>query len=200
MATVLICHTCATEFEARTSVQRCCSPKCKREFKKNYDRERYPSVQAATIERACAWQRENKSRKRSYDAEYRERTRDRRLALKREHGCTTYWSDVDAARLRAQENEHRRRARLLGNGTFEVSPRDRSRLLARYGHGCAYCGSKFSPTVGLEWDHVLPVVRGGGHGIGNLLPACHDCNRSKSHRTVMEWRTRKVVTRPSQIG
>lgn len=200
MPHLLICHTCSAQFQARTRVQRCCSQACKQAFKRKYDKERYPSVQAATIQRACAWQRENADRKRSYDAEYRERTRDRRLALKREHGRAAYWSDVEAARRRAQEQEHRRRARLMGNGVFAVSPRDRSRLLHQYRNSCAYCGLQFGPAKRLEWDHVVPVARGGSHGIGNLLPACQECNRSKSHRTVMEWRTRMVVTRPSQNG
>lgn len=40
-------------------------------------------------------------------------------------------------------------------------------------------------------DHIIPVIRGGNHSIGNLTPACASCNASKNHRTVMEWRLSK---------
>lgn len=31
----------------------------------------------------------------------------------------------------------------------------------------------------LTVDHVIPVSRGGGRGIGNIQPMCARCNRTK---------------------
>jgi 5-methylcytosine-specific restriction endonuclease McrA len=74
---------------------------------------------------------------------------------------------------------------MAGAESVGVSPRDWLRLLARLEHRCAYCG------VGgarLEMDHVIPLARGGRHAIGNVLPACPTCNRSKWDRLLVEWR------------
>lgn len=43
---------------------------------------------------------------------------------------------------------------------------------------CQYCG-KTPPAVVLEVDHIVPVSKGGGNDIDNLLTACFDCNRGK---------------------
>lgn len=62
---------------------------------------------------------------------------------------------------------------------------------------CAYCGhpgvltwaktasgraSSWVRLTGLEWDHVVPVARGGEHTPENLLLACPRCNRSRGAR------------------
>lgn len=37
-------------------------------------------------------------------------------------------------------------------------------------------------------DHVFPLSRGGRHCVGNIVPACGQCNHSKGALTVVEWR------------
>lgn len=73
-----------------------------------------------------------------------------------------------------------RRARLRQAKRFFITANDVARLLNK---PCTYCGSEAT-----ELDHVIPLARGGNHGIGNLTPACRPCNASKSGRFVMEWR------------
>jgi 5-methylcytosine-specific restriction endonuclease McrA len=46
--------------------------------------------------------------------------------------------------------------------------------LRYYGFSCAYCRDRYA-----ELDHFVPVSRGGATTIGNSVPACFDCNRSK---------------------
>jgi 5-methylcytosine-specific restriction endonuclease McrA len=48
----------------------------------------------------------------------------------------------------------------------------------RDGGRCAECGS----TVHLEFDHIIPVARGGADTERNLQLLCLDCNRRKSAR------------------
>ena len=79
------------------------------------------------------------------------------------------------------ERTHRRRARQREVANFKVLPRDMKRL---YRSACIYCGSRDRITA----DHVVPIYRGGSHGIGNLVPACKRCNSSKGYKTIMEWR------------
>ena len=43
---------------------------------------------------------------------------------------------------------------------------------------CASCGSREN----LEYDHIVPVSRGGGNTARNIELLCQSCNRSKSNR------------------
>lgn len=78
----------------------------------------------------------------------------------------------------------KRRAQKKSAGIFKVTQRDWLRICRRYDNRCAYC-HEIKP---LTMDHVIPLSRGGRHSIGNLIPACHNCNCSKHARFITEWR------------
>lgn len=97
------------------------------------------------------------------------------------------WKEKNRERANRADNMsvHRRRARMQKNGVFAISNKEINRL---YRLPCIYCGSSKS----IQLDHVIPIVRGGRHSIGNLAPACAKCNQSKSGMTITEWRKRKT--------
>lgn len=70
-----------------------------------------------------------------------------------------------------------------------ISVADWKSVLLQHRHCCAYCGSAGDLTM----DHVVPLVRGGRHSIGNVVPACRSCNSSKNGRFIVEWRKSKWV-------
>jgi 5-methylcytosine-specific restriction endonuclease McrA len=56
------------------------------------------------------------------------------------------------------------------------------------GASCTYCGSpgtvsrpdrSWTCLTELEWDHVVPLARGGTHDPANITLACRPCNRRK---------------------
>jgi hypothetical protein len=49
---------------------------------------------------------------------------------------------------------------------------------ARDGGACVRCGS----TEKLHFDHVIPVVKGGGNSPGNIQILCEQCNLKKSDK------------------
>ncbi len=51
----------------------------------------------------------------------------------------------------------------------------REEILRYYGGTCAYC----ERDPGREWDHIVPIARGGKDEPGNIVPACQRCNRVK---------------------
>ena len=65
-------------------------------------------------------------------------------------------------------------------GRQKMRPSLRFAVLRRDQFTCRYCGCQ-APNVQLEVDHLLPVSQGGDDAIGNLVTACWDCNRGKSH-------------------
>lgn len=167
-----------------------CSAECKRVTKSIYDRERYPTVRAETISRACAWQRANRDRKRAYDLERRTRLAAELRKARRQ------WerANPDKVRELAKQSARARRARKLGLDSRKITPREMRRLLARHNNRCAGCDAQFTDTNPLEWDHIIPISRGGRHAIGNFWPLCRRCNRNKSAKLVVEWRYGVVVS------
>lgn len=51
---------------------------------------------------------------------------------------------------------------------------------------CYFCGKKVLPRE-LTMDHIVPLIRGGKSGKGNIVPACKDCNNRKKHMLPVEW-------------
>ena len=116
---------------------------------------------------------EKKEQKREYDYYYRIRNRQRIKKVK----------DLYHSNNRELERSlgHARRARKNENGVFSVSKKELKKL---YNSPCFYCGSLNKITI----DHVVPISRGGTHGIGNLVAACAFCNGSKNSKFLIEWK------------
>lgn len=129
------------------------------------------------------WRKYRAERRETLDANYKAWRTDRgsRWALMGE-------DERDAYRA-ANAN---RRALRRGSRRFRVTQADLARALSRAGHRCAYCSVRLA-TV--QWDHVMPLSAGGTHSIGNLVPACERCNKSKGSLTVMEWRVTQATGR-----
>ena len=177
---------------AKGSLASYCVP-CAKARKSAYDKARYAANPKPAREKAKAWQRENVKRKQEYDAEYRERNRERRLELKRRHSREMTERGGAAYREYRRLAANKRQAKKASNGVFSVSVKDIAGVRYRQRDCCFYCGTNLAG--GGELDHVMPITRGGAHGIGNIVLACTSCNRSKSHRTVTEWRYGRVVPR-----
>ncbi len=119
----------------------------------------------------------------------READRARRAAMSPELKLANYrdWRAAHPEVARAMNA--RRRCRVAGVECLTVTERDVIRLLDRHRGRCSYCGVQLPPDFHL--DHIVPLIRGGHHAIGNLAPSCGVCNRSKGKLTVTEWRLRQ---------
>jgi 5-methylcytosine-specific restriction endonuclease McrA len=110
----------------------------------------------------------------------READPERALALQRARSRRWYKNN----RAKAALGSAVRRARERRIDARVVTDRDWIRTVRRFGGLCAYCQER-SWT---ERDHVIPLSRNGRHAIGNLLPVCGPCNRSKGAKLLVEWR------------
>jgi 5-methylcytosine-specific restriction endonuclease McrA len=81
-----------------------------------------------------------------------------------------------------------KRRGLIQSSIYKVTNKDLDFLLRSRRHSCSYCKRKFSGHIKVTWDNIIPITRGGTHSVGNLTPACIDCNRSKHTKTIMEWK------------
>ena len=79
------------------------------------------------------------------------------------------------------------RNRVVQESTYLILPKDLRRI---YSSPCVECGS----TENQSLDHVIPLSRGGSHGIGNITTLCLTCNMKKHNRFFSEWRYSKSLT------
>ena len=52
---------------------------------------------------------------------------------------------------------------------------------------CYYCHN-FVGEKKLVFDHMIPIIKGGGTTLTNVVAACRKCNADKRGRTVEEWK------------
>jgi len=136
-----------------------------REKYKAETKRRYRENRQAAIEYARQWRQKNPEKVKEYHERYRERYPEKE-------------------RLRHIDKQLRRNALKKNNGVFKVRAKDLSKI---YSMPCTCCGSRGKIHV----DHVIPIAKGGVHGVGNLQPLCESCNTSKADKYMIEWKKYK---------
>jgi HNH endonuclease len=81
------------------------------------------------------------------------------------------------------EHEMRRYALKVGS---QAGPVDYAAILAEHGMVCHICGCGIRSRRELNFDHVIPLTRGGPHVQENILPSHKSCNVSKGNRLMSE--------------
>ena len=84
------------------------------------------------------------------------------------------WRKANPAEFR--EQCRRRRASKMG---AYVTKADYAGVLAEYGMVCHLCGADIPSMDDLDFDHVIPLSKGGAHTTENIRPSHRHCNRSK---------------------
>ena len=179
------CAECGVSIAHRPTHAKYCNRVCLKNTEVRRDRE-------IRRRRTRAWLATNPEYGKTWRQNNKEKTRaaSRRTYHKNKVKCRAANLAWEARNPGAHvERSMVRRARLLGNpGSVGVSARDWLRLVRRYRGCCAYCGTA---VVAPEMDHVVPLSRGGRHAIGNVLPVCSECNRSKHAILLIVWKYRR---------
>jgi 5-methylcytosine-specific restriction endonuclease McrA len=77
------------------------------------------------------------------------------------------------------------RLKRAARSTKQVVRFSRINVYTRDGFRCQYCGEKKEMRA-LNYDHVVPRVRGGKTGWENIVTSCYACNDRKGSRTPTE--------------
>ena len=141
-------------------------------YKANRDRKRATSAK---------WYKANKERGKASAQAWREANKERAQASR------AVWAKANPDKC--VESAHRYRTRKADNGVNLVTAAETAAIAAM---PCTACKAGGPSTV----DHIIPIVRGGAHTIGNLMPLCKSCNASKRDMLYTEW---KYSARPQAL-
>lgn len=106
-------------------------------------------------------------------AEYRRKRRER--GLDRDH-----WNEVEANR-RASSHTHKVRKRHGEHISSKITTKELAQWWEAQEKVCYLCGDE-----GKDFDHIIPLSRGGEHSLSNLRICCTSCNSVKSGSTPEE--------------
>lgn len=120
------------------------------------------------------WQKSNKDKVSLYGKRYR----DKHPEKEREHARQQRIKFPE----RLRKNKQNRRAR-EANAISQLTLTEWQWLLDQSKNRCVYCGKHEDDCRRLEQDHIVPVTKGGGYTITNIVPACRSCNARKNDRT-----------------
>lgn len=81
-----------------------------------------------------------------------------------------------------KRREYKREALKRSNHSSPYTSLDLISRWQLFDNCCAYCGGKATSI-----DHFIPLSKGGGDVLSNLLPACQSCNSSKRDYDVEQW-------------
>lgn len=104
-------------------------------------------------------------------------------ALERERDKGRRWREANPERARA--TVRKRQARQAGATVEDVDYRV---VLRQHGMHCYLCDAGIESLDDLDFDHMVPLTRGGDHSYANIRPAHARCNRRKHAKTVEEYR------------
>lgn len=181
-----VCKQCSESIDHLNAKAKFCSKNCTSAWLREQDREGHNA-------KARAWQSSEKGKaaRRAYlqaNADKRQAWARQDRQKNRERYLRYYQRWAEANPELAAEIKRMRRARQFSNpDSVGVSTRDLRRLLNRSGGFCTYCGEK---AAEIHIDHVVPLAKGGRHGIGNLAVACSQCNHRKHAMFLSVWRYR----------
>ena len=82
-----------------------------------------------------------------------------------------------------RERQNRRRLRKKNIDTRVISIKDMNKIL---NSKCIVCSSEKNICL----DHIIPIVKGGRHSIGNLQPLCISCNSRKKDLFMIQFKNK----------
>ena len=152
----------------RNDCSECCKNRMKKHYNVNskqklvYQSVYYRANSQYAIQYAKEWRKNNPEKTKQYHKEYSEKNKEKE-------------------KIRFREKESKRRALKKNNGVFYISKKELNSMLSS---ACVICSSIENITI----DHIIPISRGGTHGIGNIQPMCLPCNTKKIDKTMSEFK------------
>lgn len=75
-----------------------------------------------------------------------------------------------------------RRASRMKKLPATLTSKEWEETLSALDYKCVYCGAPYE-----HQDHFIPLVKGGGYTVNNILPACFPCNNRKADKMPFDF-------------
>lgn len=177
------CRVCKTEKELSEFVTSRDRPGGKKSICKACDEQRLAEWRAANRDHVLAywadWRDGNRARMAAYS-----RKSNQKLMANVVARVGRYLKAHPEKRAQFKRN---RRAREKG-AAGSHSAAQLADLFASYLGLCVYCCESAE-----EPDHIVPLAAGGSNEIGNIVPACCGCNRSKKDKPLIVWMAQRAA-------
>lgn len=128
----------------------------------------------ACLERIKTWQRRNAHYLIEYRRKYYEENKEKIREKQKEYEANNREKKV----IREQRRIARKKS--LPQTFTDV---EWAECLRFFDNKCCYCGMGGE----MQQEHFIPVSKGGGYEVTNILPACPSCNASKNNKEYSEW-------------
>jgi 5-methylcytosine-specific restriction endonuclease McrA len=146
------------------------------------------------------WRADNPDKVREYTRRYYAKNSGKPEFKERQYAANRVWRKANPEKRRELKDAwvkanpeknaeylHRRKARKAAV-VSDLTDTQWQAILAFHssaeGTRCAYC---FGVCEKVSVDHVVPIVKGGGHTATNVVPACLPCNWSKRDKELTLW-------------
>lgn len=139
----------------------CCSEKSKQRYQEN---------KTSIRERVKVYYQENKETIAASNKKWRVKNKERIHQIRKLY--------ISQNRTKFQAASQRRRARISG-ASGKHTQEEIQYLKEIQNFKCLMC-KRPEPEIKLTLDHIVPLSKGGGDGIGNCQMLCKPCNSSKN--------------------
>jgi 5-methylcytosine-specific restriction endonuclease McrA len=150
------------------------------------DKQRYQENKISIQEKVRVYYQENKEAVAAYNKKWRVENKERIHQVRKIY--------ISQNRTKSQAACQRRRARIAGASGGHTHE-EVQYLKEIQGFKCLMC-KRPEPAIKLTLDHIVPLSKGGGNGIGNCQMLCKSCNSSKNDNYLdLRNQNQKVVKR-----
>lgn len=177
-----ICKNCSKEYAEKNKDKI-------RAYQKKYNTKYYKDNRKEILSNATNYYKNNQEKVLSYQKKYYElnskkvKSRQRKYILNNKEVVLKskkmeYRKNID--KYRAARLRRKARVRMLEH---DFTDSDRIKILNDFNGSCCLTGR----GEDIHMDHVLPLSKGGGTVVGNIIPLAGELNLSKNDRNLFEW-------------
>lgn len=95
-----------------------------------------------------------------------------------------FWK-IRANSLNSPSGRRKGKAKIIISNSLEISATELNEMY-KVNPNCYYCKNPLNKE-NVQFDHNIPLSRGGTHTVDNLKICCKDCNQLKGTRTAIEF-------------
>jgi len=158
-------------------------------YQKEYHKKYYKDNRQVILSRMTEYYESNQDKVLSYHKEYYEKNKEELKEKQRKYIIDNRESVLEGKKVYHRNNlDKAHAARLRRKARVRLSPHDftssdRNRILKDFNDSCCLSGE----SEDIHMDHVLPLCKGGGTVVGNIVPLSGKLNLSKNDRNLFVW-------------